>query len=308
MDVLRLDGRGKIKENDWETFFEALESNTTLTHLSMVRCGLTDDLIVNLILALVENSTLTALHLMSNKDITEVTGKGMIKVLKESNTTLKQLDLSKTKVKKSTLKDIQLIMDERDEDKKRAKAQSLRESKIIMLLSTTASDAIAKSGKQFDLDSDDDSDVSEDSRTKSRSSSFGASGKSLNKSYVSGKSNKSAASNSSSKISASSKGSRNGSKTGSKAGSLQNKRPNRAGRGGNRTLNASMTARQMATMGGDLVSAIGTDAKTLREQRKMRGECIMCGQKCFEKRLFKTTPLTIPHKVFEGRCLKCNPM
>jgi hypothetical protein len=71
MDVLRLDGRGKIKENDWETFFEALESNTTLTHLSLVRCGLTDDLIVNLILALVENSTLTALHLMSNKDITE---------------------------------------------------------------------------------------------------------------------------------------------------------------------------------------------------------------------------------------------
>lgn len=71
MDVLRLDGRGKIKEADWETFFETLESNTTLTHLSVNRCGLTDDLAVGLILALVENSTLTALHLASNKEVTE---------------------------------------------------------------------------------------------------------------------------------------------------------------------------------------------------------------------------------------------
>jgi hypothetical protein len=69
--VLRLDGRGKIKEGDWKTFFEALENNTTLTHLSLARCGLTDDLVVGLILALVENLTLTTLHLMSNKDITE---------------------------------------------------------------------------------------------------------------------------------------------------------------------------------------------------------------------------------------------
>lgn len=232
----------------------------------------------------------------------------MVKVLKESNTTLKQLDLSKTKVKKSTLKDIQLIMDVRDEAKQRAKAQRLRDNKVMMLLSTTASDAIAKSAKEFDLDSDDNSDASEDSQIKLGSSSFGASGQSLNKSYVSGKSNKSnksAASNASSKKSASSKGS----KSGSKAGSLQKKRPNRAGRGaGGGAMRASMTARQMATMGGDLVSAIGTDAKTLREQRKMKGECITCGQKCYEKKLFKTTPLTIPHKVFEGRCLKCNPM
>ena len=69
--VLKLDGRGKIKEGDWETFFETLENNTTLTHLSLGRCGLTDDLVVGLILALVENVTITALHLKSNKDITE---------------------------------------------------------------------------------------------------------------------------------------------------------------------------------------------------------------------------------------------
>ena len=69
--VLKLDGRGKIKEGDWETFFETLENNTTLTHLSLGRCGLTDDLVVGLILALVENVTITSLHLKSNKDVTE---------------------------------------------------------------------------------------------------------------------------------------------------------------------------------------------------------------------------------------------
>ena len=71
LTVLKLDGRGKIKEGDWESFFSVLESNTTLTHLSLGRCGMTDDLIVGLILALVDNSTLTTLHLMSNKDVTE---------------------------------------------------------------------------------------------------------------------------------------------------------------------------------------------------------------------------------------------
>ena len=238
-----------------------------------------------------------------------VTGKGVIKVLKESNTTLKQLDLSKTKVKKSTLKDIQTIMDERDEDIQRAKAQKLRDDKVMALLTTTASDFVEKPQLGFELDSDDDSDASEDSRDipfRQKSSN------SLKKSYVSNKSNKSAASNASSKRSASSRGSN--SKNGSMVGSLQSGRRvnGRAGRGINPraggALRASVTARQMATMGGDLVSGVGADAKTLREQRKMRGECITCGQKCFEKRLFKKTPLSIPHKVFEGRCLKCNPM
>ena len=59
----------------------------------------------------------------------------------------------------------------------------------------------------------------------------------------------------------------------------------------------------MATLGGDIVTDVGADAKTLREQRKMRGECEGCGQKCFEKQIFKLTPLTIPQLVFEGHCL-----
>lgn len=228
----------------------------------------------------------------------------MIKVLKESNKTLKQLDLSKTKVKKSMLKDIQRIMDERDEEKQRAKAQALRNSKVFALLATTPSEAVAKSRKSLELDSEDDSDMSENSRSKSSlQKSSRSNGNSLKKSHVSSKSNKSAISNASSKKSASSKNS------GSKGSSIQKGRVNGRGRGAAQNrLKASMTARQMATMGGDLVSGIGADANTLREQRKIRGECLTCGQKCFEKRLFKTTPLTIPHKVFEGRCLKCNPM
>ena len=234
-----------------------------------------------------------------------VTGKGIVKVLKESNTTLKQLDLSKTKVKKSTLKDIQTIMDGRDEDKKRAKAQKLRESKIISLLTSSASDAMAKSLLELDMDSDGDSGMSSEEDSRRMSSTSG--GASLKKSQKSA-----AASTASSKHSASSKNSGKGSKASTGKSHNNNRRVNRAGRGSaaraSTAVRASMTARQMATMGGDLVSGVGADAKTLREQRKMRGECLNCGQKCFEKKLFKTSPLTIPHKVFEGRCLKCNPM
>ena len=229
----------------------------------------------------------------------------MVKVLKESNTTLKKIDLSKTKVKKKTLHEIQVIMDERDEDKQRAKKQRYRDSKVMSILTTAASDLLNDS----DLESvrTDASDDSEELFQKSRTSSFGTS--SLKKSQVSSKSNKSAASHASSKKSVSSKGSKSGSKASKESkAAFQNGRVN--GRGGRvkSVMRASVTARQMATMGGDLVSGVGADAKTIREQRKIRGECLMCGQKCFDKKLFKKTPLTIPHKVFEGRCLKCNPM
>ena len=252
----------------------------------------------------------------------QVTGKGIVKVLKESNKTIKQLDLSKTKVKKSTLNQIQTIMDDRDEEKIRAKARSLRQSKLMSILHTTASDQVAEERRMSNLlfDSDDDSEKSEDSEdSRSKSSSLkksSASSSRLSKrkssmgSYKS--SVKSNASASSSRKSSGSKSSKNAnSKTSS--GRLNGRRTAiRGGRGGrgNRastTMRASVTARQMATMGGELVSGIAQDAKGLREQRKMRGECLTCGQKCFEKKLFKTTPLSIPNKVHEGRCLKCNP-
>lgn len=216
-------------------------------------------------------------------------------------------------------------MDDRDEVKKRAKAQSLRQSKLMSILYTTASDKVAEERRISNLllDSEDESNKSEDSEdSRSKSSSLKKSSASSSKfskrmsSMESHKSSvKSAASASSSKKSAGSKSSKNANSRTS--GSIQNNgRLNgrrTAGRGGrgNRastTVRASITARQMATMGGELVTGIAQDAKGLREQRKMRGECLTCGQKCFEKKLFKTTPLSIPNKVHEGRCLKCNPM
>ena len=48
--------------------------------------------------------------------------------------------------------------------------------------------------------------------------------------------------------------------------------------------------------------------KQLEEQRRKRGECLTCGQKCFQKKLFKSIPLTVHGQVLNGRCLKCNPL
>lgn len=46
----------------------------------------------------------------------------------------------------------------------------------------------------------------------------------------------------------------------------------------------------------------------LEEQRRKRGECLTCGEKCFQKKLFKMIPLTIEGVVVDGRCLKCKPL
>jgi len=72
-------------------------------------------------------------------------------------------------------------------------------------------------------------------------------------------------------------------------------------------MRASVTAQQMVQLGGDIAN-VGADAVKLKQQRKLRGECEVCGQRCFTKTMFKTTPLTIPNAVLEGRCLKCNPL
>ena len=46
----------------------------------------------------------------------------------------------------------------------------------------------------------------------------------------------------------------------------------------------------------------------LEEQRRKRGQCLTCGQKCFQKKLFKLIPITEHGKVLDGRCLKCKPL
>eukprot|EP00977_Amphora_coffeiformis_P010248 scaffold2383_cov161-Amphora_coffeaeformis.AAC.4 len=45
-----------------------------------------------------------------------------------------------------------------------------------------------------------------------------------------------------------------------------------------------------------------------QEQRRKRGECVTCGEKCFQKRLFKMVPITVHGKVLNGRCLNCRPL
>lgn len=46
----------------------------------------------------------------------------------------------------------------------------------------------------------------------------------------------------------------------------------------------------------------------LEEQRRKRGQCLTCGQKCFQKKLFKLIPIDDHGKVLNGRCLKCKPL
>ncbi len=92
LTVLKLDGRKTISESNWEALFEAMEDNTKLTHFSAVKCGLDDDMVVTLILALVENEDMVYLNLSCNKGLTDDTGKGFVKLLKQSNETLKTLE------------------------------------------------------------------------------------------------------------------------------------------------------------------------------------------------------------------------
>lgn len=46
----------------------------------------------------------------------------------------------------------------------------------------------------------------------------------------------------------------------------------------------------------------------MRQQRRKRGECERCGNKCFKKTLFKSIPITDDGNVLNGRCLRCYPI
>ena len=60
--------------------------------------------------------------------------------------------------------------------------------------------------------------------------------------------------------------------------------------------------RQMTSLGGSFATK---DAEMVKEIRKLRGECGICGQKCYHMTVFKAIPLNIPEMVQEGRCLLC---
>ena len=65
----------------------------------------------------------------------------------------------------------------------------------------------------------------------------------------------------------------------------------------------------MERLGADL-NATGSvmTRSELEEQRRKRGECLTCGRKCFNKKLFKMVPITDHGRVLEGRCLNCRPL
>lgn len=66
----------------------------------------------------------------------------------------------------------------------------------------------------------------------------------------------------------------------------------------------------MDRFGTDFDSTTGSvmSRAQLEDQRRKRGECVTCGQKCFQKKLFKSIPLTLHGKVLNGRCLNCHPL
>lgn len=174
LTVLKLDGRKKVSPDDWEEFFEALEENETLTHLSLCRCNLTDDEAVSLVLALVENGTLVSLKVSDNKKLTDDTAKGFIKVLEGSNHTLKKLDVAKTKITEKSIAKLDEILEERDEEKQRSKVQAERQERIKNMLAVTAT-----------KDAEAEEDANEEKSCGSGRS--GKAGKSPDKSRKSGK-------------------------------------------------------------------------------------------------------------------------
>ena len=282
LTTIVLDGRKGVSSEEWEGLFTALEDNSVLTHLSASNCGLDDETIVALVLALVENETLIDVDLSNNRSLSSSTGKSLLKVLKQSNAVLKKLNLNGTKVSSKTLIKIQDILDDRDDVKRMEKVQAQRQVNIKSMLAFAASDAISPASQRLSqrllaVEKEDEAN-----NTQGSNSSGGRKGKKTSKKkgrpYVSSStSNGSAGTNVSSSTSNGSAGTRK-----------------------NRSRSA---AQQMATLGGD--TAAGKSVEEMRAGRKLRGECEDCGQKLFQKRPFKTTPLSFPGKVKDGRCLVC---
>ena len=105
-----LDGQDEVPRKLWKKLFEAIETNTYVTHISLQDCGLSDDEIVPLLLSLVENETLLAINLSMNPDLTDETGKLLVKVLNGGNAMLCDVDLSQTGISKGILNGIKDIL------------------------------------------------------------------------------------------------------------------------------------------------------------------------------------------------------
>jgi DNA-binding protein YbaB len=290
LKTLILDGRRF--DASWERLFDSIEENIFLTKLSVVDCGLNDATVSALVLALVENETLISIDLSHNEELTDETGLGLLKVIKQGNAFVKKINIEGTSISPEVAEKIQDILNERDDSLKLAKMQKAREAKIKALLSVTASDQVRRNRQSTRrLSSRDDSDDDDEddggariptTKTGSQRSLYSTESKKSGQSSESGDSGLG----------------RRRNKTVPK-GSPSNKLK--------AAERANMAALQMADLGRSMAH-VGKDVSQEIELRKQRGECVHCGQKCFTKSMFKTIPLTIPNKVQEGRCLRCEQL
>ncbi len=296
LSSLILDGRG-FDEAGWGGLFDSIEKNTHVTELSLVNCSLDDSTSAALILALVENETLISIDLSYNEDLTDDTGDGLRKVLRQGNAFVKKINMEGTNISTETAHKIQTILGERDDAVKLLKLQEARQEKIKALLAFSASSVVERNRR---LSSDNEGDDDAHTLPKRR----------LNSSESSTISQKSGDSSSKS----SGKRTNGGRRRADEVPSYSRSSSQRSNVSGNSrstpdkkfhtAVKATMAARQMANLGGDM-NHIGKSASQLTELRRQRGECVHCGQKCFKKTMFKSIPLSIPSKVDEGRCLSC---
>jgi len=303
LTTIILDGRKDVSENEWVDLFDAIEENTYLTHLSVSDCGLDDDVTTPLVLALVENETVTQLDLSNNPKLTNSTGKSLLKILKQSNQVLKKLNIIGTTISDKTSDKVQECLDDRDDIKKLEKIQAARQQKIKELLAFSASDDVSPSSERLSqrlLEIENEGDEEDREFAKSiNTKSTNSSGEDGNTTTATSKKGKKPRkrrvtmekTNSSKSMNSTGSGNSSRSSTPTQH-SLKS------------AVRATTMARQMANMGGEITN-VGLNIEQVKQTRKMRGECEDCGQKCFNKTMFKTIPLTIVGKVEDGRCLRC---
>lgn len=234
---------------------------------------------------------MVTLPCLYHQGLTDETGKGLLNVFKV-NTTLKVVNASRTKFSKRVVEELETQLDQRK--KRRASIQDERENKIKNLLSFSASDLVK-------LDQ-------EASKVEEEKGLNGISSKSKKMNNDSSKKSSNSKSSDKSDVSLirklqSTESMNPRASTNLRASTAR--RRTTVGDNNRNSARASMTAKNMAQLGGDNIMNVGVDMSKLREQRKFRGECESCGQKCFTKTLFKTTPLTVPNLVDGGRCLRC---
>jgi hypothetical protein len=107
---LDLDGQDAVPKKLWKSLFQAIEANKHVNQISLQDCGLTDEKIVPLLLSLVENDTLLAMNLSTNPEITDETGRLLIKVLNSGSKKIYDIDLNYTGISDKMKADIAAIL------------------------------------------------------------------------------------------------------------------------------------------------------------------------------------------------------